>query len=60
MNTPNILPSRREAVKTGAAALLIASLVPRLLCGADSVAKPAPLHRYDNYGWLRGFNVVPS
>jgi hypothetical protein len=57
--------SRREALGTLAAA---ASLAADRASGAEkraaapAIAKPAApsLHVYSDYGWLRGFSVVPS
>jgi hypothetical protein len=47
--------TRREALKTCAVLAAGAALGPGWLRAA-----PPSLHVYDNYGWLRGFSVVPS
>ncbi len=47
--------SRRDVLRAGAA-VAGAMVFPVL----GQAAEPAGLHRYDNYGWLRGFSVVPS
>jgi hypothetical protein len=49
--------TRRQALQTGALALFsIGGLAPR-----GRAAPPPPrIHNYPDYGWLRGFSVVPS
>ena len=47
--------TRREALKTCAVLAAGAVLAPRPVSAA-----PPSLHVYENYGWLRGFSVVPS
>src|SRR5437762_2168965 len=47
--------TRREALKTCVVAAAGAVLAPGLLRAA-----PPTMHAYENYGWLRGFSVVPS
>lgn len=48
--------TRRHALKAAATALT-ASLAQ--IAGAEAAAKPT-LHVYGDYGWLRGFGMVPS
>ena len=51
--------SRRDALRVGVAALAVYTARPATSAEAPSPRKPT-LHVYDNYGWLRGFSVVPS
>src|SRR4051812_4844226 len=54
MASPHSIPRRSalRAVLTTAAATL---------AGADLLrANVSRLHAYENYGWLRGFSIVPS
>jgi hypothetical protein len=53
--TPNI--TRRRAMKTMTAAL--AAGLTRAEAAAAAPAEPT-LHAYPEYGWLRGFSMVPS
>lgn len=56
-NSPQL--SRRGALKRLAATALATGLSP--LSEAQSPALPKPsLHVYPDYGWLRGFNCIPS
>ncbi|HSH93876.1 MAG TPA: cellulase family glycosylhydrolase [Roseimicrobium sp.] len=51
--------TRRHALGLIAAGTAATALAPRVL--AQAAASPRPtMHVYDNYGWLRGFSVVPS
>ncbi len=50
------LVSRRTFLAAGLGAAASATLSR----GAEATAAPSALHRYQDYGWLRGFSVVPS
>ena len=64
--------TRRVALQSLTAAALGATLARPLAAQPPATANPPPpqvpkptfskptLHAYDNYGWLRGFSVVPS
>lgn len=61
------LMPRRDALRCGAAALASCWATPLLAAEPAAPPTPAPaawkkpsLHAYDDYGWLRGFSVVPS
>ena len=61
MNTsPSIPIHRREALKTLAAIAATTVVGRQLLEAAEPVAAKPTLHIYPDYGWLRGFSVVPS
>ncbi|WP_010586568.1 cellulase family glycosylhydrolase [Schlesneria paludicola] len=51
--------NRRDAVRIGTAALVGAFVSQSPPLAAAETAGPS-LHVYPNYGWLRGFTVVPS
>ena len=51
--------SRRDALRVGVAALASCTAWPAASAEAPAPRKPM-LHAYDNYGWLRGFSIVPS
>ena len=59
MITPANSITRRQTLKT----IFVTALTANVACIANAQvpasAKPT-LHVYDNYGWLRGFSVVPS
>lgn len=56
MSSRHITISRRQFIQAGAVATA-SGLVARL----EATAPPSQkLHAYSDYGWLRGFNVVPS
>jgi len=59
MNTATILITRRYALQTLAAAGIGAALTPYLAAQTAIPAKPT-LHVYPDYGWLRGFSIIPS
>lgn len=48
--------SRRTFLARTSAAAAAAMLSPAIVSAQDQ----SKLHRYDNYGWLRGFSIVPS
>jgi hypothetical protein len=52
--------SRRTALKSTAFAAVGACLSPQLLRAAEAETPKPTLHVYPDYGWLRGFSVVPS
>jgi len=64
--------TRRQALRTTAITAMAAGLGNDLLAQSSPAAKSAPptspkpsspkptLHAYADYGWLRGFNIVPS
>lgn len=59
------LPTRRQAITAFAAAIGGQSIPCLVARGAEEpTAAPATarptLHAYDDYGWLRGFGIVPS
>lgn len=56
-DTPAI--SRRNALRLGASAALSATALAVSTARAEGPSKPS-LHAYGDYGWLRGFSVVPS
>lgn len=58
MNTPTDI-TRRHALKAITTAAAMATGITRLEAAAPAPAKPT-LHAYDDYGWLRGFNIIPS
>jgi hypothetical protein len=51
--------NRRETLKLGAAAVLGGLMGPVGSILADDAKTPS-MHVYPDYGWLRGFSVVPS
>jgi hypothetical protein len=51
--------SRRGALRIGVAALATCTAQSATPAEMPMQGKPI-LHAYDNYGWLRGFSVVPS
>lgn len=53
--------TRRETLKLGAAAVLGGLMGPAgLALAQDEKDKRPSMHVYPDYGWLRGFSVVPS
>jgi hypothetical protein len=51
--------TRRAALQLGVAGAASLSVAGKLLAEPAAPTKPS-LHVYPSYGWLRGFNVVPS
>jgi hypothetical protein len=51
--------TRREALQLAAGALMAGSAASAAQKTEGARTMPS-LHRYDDYGWLRGFSVVPS
>ena len=59
MNHPSPILSRRDVLRVGAAGVAVC-LGQTAYSAESSALKKPTLHAYDNYGWLRGFSVVPS
>ncbi len=59
MNNANNLITRRHVLQTLATVGIGAALAPHIAAQTSSLVKPT-LHVYNNYGWLRGFNCIPS
>ena len=72
MNHTPPLMKRRRFLQAATAAALAAGVTSPLLAQTSATPKPAPppaqkpslpkptLHAYESYGWLRGFNIIPS
>ena len=60
MSTPSsrVVRTRRDLFRLGAGAA--AAVLTGQAGRADQPAAGGPLHRYTDYGWLRGFSVVPA
>lgn len=52
--------SRRDVLKGAAAVAVSTGAAAELRAAASPSATRPTLHVYDNYGWLRGFGVIPS
>lgn len=52
----SVFVSRRTFLAAGLGVAVGATLSP----GEEATVAPSALHRYQDYGWLRGFSVVPS
>ncbi len=59
MTTRSCVLSRRQALQWAAASTAAAILGPRPATADTLPARPT-MHVYNNYGWLRGFSIVPS
>ncbi|NLG41664.1 MAG: hypothetical protein GX547_00310 [Phycisphaerae bacterium] len=60
MRTTQARITRRETLKLGAAAVLGAAMGSASAMAVDGALGGPSIHVYSDYGWLRGFSVVPS